>query len=88
MDRKRLPTPLISSSTHPLYPPHCPQSIKRFLTPYSNYSVNKAYACNEATWKAPERTKDVIEAEAQYHQERKAFEALFEQARRICLMDP
>ncbi|MCA9470402.1 MAG: hypothetical protein KC643_33820, partial [Nitrospira sp.] len=33
---------------------------------------------------APKRTKDVIEAEEQYHQERKAFEALFEQAKKIC----
>lgn len=51
------------------------------------YSVNKAVNCNDATWKAPERTKDVIEAEDQYLQERKEFEALFEQAKRICL-DP
>ncbi|MDR4495601.1 MAG: hypothetical protein R3B74_14545, partial [Nitrospirales bacterium] len=52
------------------------------------YSVNKAVACNEATWKAPERTKEVIEAEDQYLQARKAFEELFEQAKRICLRDP
>ena len=51
------------------------------------YSTNKAVACNEATWRAPERTKDVIEVEGQYHQERSAFEALFEQAQRICLID-
>lgn len=50
------------------------------------YSVNKAVACNEATWKAPERTKEVIEAEDQYQQGRKAFEELFEQAKRICLI--
>ncbi len=52
------------------------------------YSVNKAAACNEASWKAPERTKEVIEAEDQYHQGRKAFEILFEQAKKICLLQP
>ncbi|MGD9852905.1 MAG: hypothetical protein AB7T38_16770 [Nitrospirales bacterium] len=52
------------------------------------YSVNKAAACNEATWKAPERTKEVIEAEDHYQQGRKTFEELFEQAKRTCLVAP
>ncbi len=52
------------------------------------YSVNKAAACNKASWKAPERTKEVIEAEGQYHQGREAFEILFEQAKTICLLEP
>ena len=52
------------------------------------YSVYKAAACNEATWKAPERTKDMIAAEDQYQQEVKAFEELFERARHTCLGNP
>ncbi len=52
------------------------------------YSVDKAVRCNEATWRAPERTRKVIDAEDQYRQGRKAFEELFEQARLECLIEP
>ena len=52
------------------------------------FSVEKAIRCNEATWQAPERTKQVIDAEDQYLQGRKAFEELFEQARIACLFEP
>jgi len=51
------------------------------------YSVDKAVRCNEATWRAPERTRKVIDAEDQYRQGRKAFEELFEQARLECLIE-
>jgi hypothetical protein len=49
------------------------------------FSVSKAYACNDASWQAPQRTKEVIAAEDAYVQERKAFEELFEKARAVCL---
>ncbi len=52
------------------------------------YSVNRALRCNEAQWQAPQRTKEVIAAEAQYRTARKAFEKLFEQARKVCLLEP
>jgi hypothetical protein len=52
------------------------------------FSVTKAFACNDASWQAPQRTKDVIAAEDAYLQGRKDFEELFEQARRVCLIDP
>ena len=51
------------------------------------YSVDRAVRCNEATWKAPERTRKVIDAEDQYRQGRRAFEELFEQARLECLIE-
>lgn len=53
-----------------------------------NYSVNRAYACNEASWNAPQETKNVIATEDDYLIERKAFEELFEQARMVCLLAP
>lgn len=52
------------------------------------FSADRAIRCNQATWQAPERTRDVIEAEDQYLQGRKEFEKLFEQAKRVCLLDP
>lgn len=52
------------------------------------YSVNRAYACNEASWQAPQETKDVIAAEDDYIEKRKAFEEVFEQARMVCLLEP
>jgi hypothetical protein len=52
------------------------------------FSVNKAVRCNEARWQAPERIEKVIDAEDQYFQRRKAFETLFEQARKECLLEP
>ena len=52
------------------------------------FSVEKAVRCNEVTWQAPERTRNVIDAEDQYLQGRKAFEELFERARQECLLEP
>ena len=52
------------------------------------FSVTKAYACNDASWQAPQRTKDVIAAEDAYLQGRKAFAELFEKARTVCLLEP
>jgi hypothetical protein len=52
------------------------------------FSVNKAFACNEASWKAPQQTKEVIAAEDEYLQNRNAFEELFEQAGMACLPEP
>ena len=49
------------------------------------FSVNKAFACNDASWQAPQRTKEVIAAEDAYLQARKEFEQVFEQARAVCL---
>jgi hypothetical protein len=52
------------------------------------FSVDKAVRCNEAKWQAPEMTRKAIDTEDQYLQGRKAFEELFEQARRECLLEP
>jgi hypothetical protein len=52
------------------------------------FTVTKAFACNDASWQAPQRTKEVIAAEDAYLQGRKEFEEVFEQARRVCLIDP
>jgi hypothetical protein len=52
------------------------------------FNVRKAYACNDASWQAPQRTKEVIAAEDAYHQGRKEFEKVFEQARTVCLRKP
>jgi hypothetical protein len=53
-----------------------------------SFSAGKALRCSEWQWQAPQRTRDVIAAEDQYHQERKAFEELFEQAKLECLLEP
>ncbi len=53
-----------------------------------NFNVNKTYACNEASWNVPQQTKNVIAAEDDYIEKRKAFEELFEQARMVCLLEP
>ncbi len=52
------------------------------------FNVTKAYACNDASWQAPQRTKNVIAAEDAYLQGRKAFAELFEKARTVCLLEP
>ena len=52
------------------------------------FSAGKALRCSEWQWKAPQRTRDVIAAEDEYLQDRKAFEELFEQARAVCLLEP
>lgn len=53
-----------------------------------NFSAKRAIACNEASWKAPTRTKEVIEAEEDYLQARNEFEKFFEYAGEACLFTP
>lgn len=55
--------------------------------PEGIFSVRQALACNDASWQAPQWTKEVIEAEDQYAQEPKAFEEAFEQGSQTCLFD-
>jgi len=52
------------------------------------YSAQKALRCEMAIWQAPEQTKKVMAGEDQYSQGRYAFEELFEQAKRTCLLEP
>ncbi|MEO6201935.1 MAG: hypothetical protein ABIU05_05430 [Nitrospirales bacterium] len=52
------------------------------------FSVGRAVACNQASWKAPARTKEVIEAEEDYRQARNEFEKSFEYAGQSCLLTP
>ncbi|MDH3503754.1 MAG: hypothetical protein OEM58_04390 [Nitrospirota bacterium] len=52
------------------------------------FSVGRAVACNQASWKAPTQTKEVIEAEENYLQERIEFEKSFEYAENSCLLTP
>ena len=52
------------------------------------YSAQKALRCEMAIWQVPEQTKKVMAAEDQYSQVRYAFEELFEQAKRTCLLEP
>ncbi len=56
-----------------------------FCTGGGIYSVNKAVRCSEAKWQAPERTRELVEAEDQYQQKRQAFVALLERVRGVCL---
>ena len=51
------------------------------------FTFDKAVACNRASWKAPRRTLEVIEAEDRYGEGRKEFEDLFAQAQDVCLND-
>jgi hypothetical protein len=52
------------------------------------FSARRAIACNHASWKAPTRTKKVVEAEEDYLQARNAFEKSFEYAEATCLFTP
>ena len=52
------------------------------------FNVGRAVACNQASWKAPTRTKEVIEAEEDYRQARNDFEKSFEYAEQSCLLTP
>lgn len=52
------------------------------------FSAKRAIACNNASWKAPTRTKEVIEAEEDYLQARNEFEKFFEYAGEACLFTP
>ena len=51
------------------------------------FTFDKAVSCNRASWRAPKRTQDVIEAEDRYGESRKRFEELFEHAQKVCLAD-
>ncbi|WP_447964601.1 hypothetical protein [Nitrospira sp. Ecomares 2.1] len=52
------------------------------------FNLGKAVACNQASWKAPTRTKEVIEAEEDYRHARNEFEKSFEYAGQSCLLTP
>jgi hypothetical protein len=52
------------------------------------FSVGRAVACNQASWKAPTRTREVIEAEENYLEARNDFEKSFEYAGESCLFTP
>lgn len=52
------------------------------------FTSGRAIACNRASWKAPTRTKEVIEAEEDYLQARNEFEKSFEYAGESCLFTP
>ncbi len=52
------------------------------------YSARKAAACSEATWKAPERTKEVIQAEDDYRHLLREFERIMGQVNKICFLEP
>ena len=50
-------------------------------------SQDHARRCQEKTWQVSEGTKEVLAAQVQYLQRRKAFEELFDQAQRQCLVE-
>lgn len=52
------------------------------------FTAGRAIACNQASWKAPTRTKEVIEAEEDYRQARNEFGKSFEYAGQSCLLNP
>ncbi len=52
------------------------------------FTAGRAIACNDASWKAPRQTKEVIEAEEDYLQARNEFETAFEYAGEACLSTP
>ena len=52
------------------------------------WGVDPPLRCQKAQWQAPEPTKDDVAAVNEYRQKRQAFEELFQQAKRICLLKP
>lgn len=52
------------------------------------FTLNQAVRCSEAKWEAPRRTKEFVQAEDRYTQERKAFLVLFERAKKVCISEP
>ena len=52
------------------------------------YSVQRAQRCSWATWEAPQRIKETLDAEDVYLQGRRVFEDQLERTRRICLLEP
>ena len=51
-------------------------------------SLQRAQRCSRATWEAPQRIKETLEAQEVYLQERRAFEEKLEWTKRICLHEP
>ena len=51
-------------------------------------SLQRAQRCSRATWEAPQRIKETLEAEDVYLQERRAFEEKREWTKQICLLEP
>ena len=52
------------------------------------YSVQRAQRCSRATWEAPQRIKETLEAEDVYLQKRRAIEEQLEWIKQICLLEP
>jgi hypothetical protein len=51
-------------------------------------SMQRAQRCSRATWEAPQRIKETLEAEDVYLQGRQAFEEQLAWARRVCPVEP
>ncbi len=52
------------------------------------YSVQRAQRCSQATWEAPQRIKETLEAADVYLQGRRVFEERLERAKQVCLFEP
>ncbi len=52
------------------------------------YSVQRAKRCSQATWEAPQKIKETLEAADVYLQGRRVFEARLERAKQVCLLEP
>ncbi len=52
------------------------------------YSVQRAQRCSRATWEAPQRIKETLEAEDVYLQGRRAFEEKLEWVKQVCPVEP
>ena len=52
------------------------------------YSVQRAQRCSWATWEAPQKIKDSLEAADVYLQGRRVFEERLEWAKQVCLLEP
>ena len=52
------------------------------------FGGDKPENCRKSQWVAPKSTKYDLEEVEQYKQDRKAFENLFNQAKKICLIEP
>ena len=51
-------------------------------------SLQRAQRCSRATWEAPQRIKETLEAADVYLQERRAFEVKLEWIKQICPVEP
>ena len=52
------------------------------------YSVQRAQRCSRATWEAPQKIKETLEAEDVYLQGRRVFEERLAWVRQVCLLEP